>query len=700
MVAPELGAAHLPPRGPAGDQLAGRLGAARDDGFVGRGRELELLSDALTGTSDIRVMFVHGPGGIGKTTLLDAMARRTRTGGRQVTYLDGRDVECSPAAVLAAVRERTVDDSAAVLLVDGYELLTPLDRWFRTEFLPARPADAVTVVAGREAPAAAWWLDPGWRRLVSVHGLEELDAADSRDLLLGLGVTDQVDRLAELGRGYPLALAMLAEVDRSGRRPERLSDAPEAVRQLCALILDDVPDEAHRAGLATCAHATRTTQDLLARMVGPRAPEIWAWLELRPYVRQGALGLYVHDVVRELFEAELEHRSPAEYAQLHRAVRGYFQERMVDPAEPHPDRAAAEVLLLHRKTPLAAETSVLRDRGQLSVPRAGPAEREEIIALIETHEGPESADLARRWLTAQPRSAYHCRADDGTAAFAVQVYLPGPGDLMADDPIAAAIWTFVSDRGPLRPGERVNVNRFAGADHRYQGDPLQLLVNGVSCILEWRTTPAAWTFIVSFGVHYGPYFNYLGLTPMLDAGRGRGAGHPVRLGSTTVPGFGLLRDDGDPRADRRDRSTAGGAATTTALDPDRVRRRRPERPAPVDPGRRSRRVRAADQRSGAARRDRPAGRPGWCAAGRDQRAGPGAGRRGAPPGAGADVPGRCTLAGGGGRAARSAVQHLPSSSRARHRSAGGGALGDRAGARRHPAELTPLGLLGQEVSSE
>ena len=526
MVAPELGAAHLPPRGPAGDQLAGRLGVARDDGFVGRGRELELLSDALTGTSDIRVMFVHGPGGIGKTTLLDAMARRTRTGGRQVTYLDGRDVECSPAAVLAAVRERTVDDPSAVLLVDGYELLTPLDRWFRTEFLPARPADAVTVVAGREAPAAAWWLDPGWRRLVSVHGLEELDAADSRDLLLGLGVTDQVDRLAELGRGYPLALAMLAEVDRSGRRPDQLSDAPDAVGQLCALILDDVPDDAHRTGLATCAHATRTTQDLLTRMIGSRAPEVWAWLESRPYVRQGALGLYVHDVVRELFEAELAHRSPAEYTQLHRAVRGYFQERMVDRAEPHPDRAAAEVLLLHRKTPLAAETSVLRDRGQLSVPRAGPAEREEILALIETHEGSESADLARRWLTAQPRSAYHCRADDGTAAFAVQVYLPGPGDLMADDPIAAAIWKFVSDRGPLRPGERVNVNRFAGADHRYQGDPLQLLVNGVSCILEWRTTPAAWTFIVSFGVHYGAYFDYLGLSPMLKLDVG---GAPVTL---------------------------------------------------------------------------------------------------------------------------------------------------------------------------
>ena len=62
---------------------------------------------------------------------------------------------------------------------------------------------------------------------------------------------------------------MPAEVDRSGRRPDRLSDVPDAVGRLCALYLDDVLDEAHRTGLATCAHATRTTQDLLTRMIGP-----------------------------------------------------------------------------------------------------------------------------------------------------------------------------------------------------------------------------------------------------------------------------------------------------------------------------------------------------------------------------------------------------------------------------------------------
>ena len=93
---------------------------------------------------------------------------------------------------------------------------------------------------------------------------------------------------------------------------------------------------------------------------------------------------------------------------------------------------------------------------------------------------------------------------------------------MVDDPVAAAIWQLVSERGPLRPGERVNVNRFAGATTRYQGDPLQLLVTGVSCILEWATVPAAWSFIAGFrDGPYARYYDYLALTPMLDLDLGR-----------------------------------------------------------------------------------------------------------------------------------------------------------------------------------
>ncbi len=283
------------------------------------------------------------------------------------------------------------------------------------------------------------------------------------------------------------------------------------------MLVDDVPDAAHRAGLATCAHATRMTADLLRRTVGSRADEVWRWLESRPYVRRGAVGLFLHDVVREVFEAEFAHRSPDAYVALHVAIRGYFLDRLADAGEPHPDRAAAELLFLHRRGPLSETIARLREGGLLAVAPAGPQDVGGILALIEDAEGPDAAALAARYAAEQPGCLYRSRSDAGVEAFAMQVYLPTGGTLDADDPVASAILAVVEEHGPLRPGERVNVNRFAGSSRAYQRDPTVLLVNGVSCVLEWGHRPAAWTFIVTREAEqYGPDFEYLGMAPMLE----------------------------------------------------------------------------------------------------------------------------------------------------------------------------------------
>ena len=241
------------------------LHAARDRGFVGRAAEISSMCDSLTGASGARVHFVYGQGGIGKTTLLDALARRVaREHGRSV-YLDARDVVCSVSSVTTAIVEKSaaagplLGDAPDVLLIDGYELLEPLDRWFREDFLPSRPIGSVTVLAGRAAPQPEWRLDPGWRRLVSVHELGALGVAESRELLAGLEVpAEHLADMVRLGHGHPLVLTMLAEAIGSGSVPTQLDEAPDVAAVLCRLIIDDIPDAAHRAGLATCAHATRT----------------------------------------------------------------------------------------------------------------------------------------------------------------------------------------------------------------------------------------------------------------------------------------------------------------------------------------------------------------------------------------------------------------------------------------------------------
>src|SRR5262245_43852968 len=105
------------------------LDEARHEGFVGRGRELAAFDAALGGESPVRVLFTHGPGGIGKTTLLLEYWRRARQAGRGVVLVDGREVDPSPQGFIEAA------NAPSVLLVDGYEQLAPIDTWLRDELL-------------------------------------------------------------------------------------------------------------------------------------------------------------------------------------------------------------------------------------------------------------------------------------------------------------------------------------------------------------------------------------------------------------------------------------------------------------------------------------------------------------------------------------------------------------------------------------
>ena len=143
--------------------------------------------------------------------------------------------------------------AGAVLLVDGYEQLAPIDGWLRQAFLPVLPADGVVVLAGREAPAASWRSDPGWRSVVGVHRLGDLDEAESAELLERAGVAPpDRPKLVRLGRGHPLAIALLADVaHRNGAgQPRR---GPDLISALLESLLRGAPTDAHMTGLAACA---------------------------------------------------------------------------------------------------------------------------------------------------------------------------------------------------------------------------------------------------------------------------------------------------------------------------------------------------------------------------------------------------------------------------------------------------------------
>ena len=87
--------------------LATAIDEARRQAFVGRDGELARFDEILRCEGPARVLFVYGPGGIGKTALLDQFRIRGRAAGRTPVSIDAREIDCSAAGLSAALHRIT-----------------------------------------------------------------------------------------------------------------------------------------------------------------------------------------------------------------------------------------------------------------------------------------------------------------------------------------------------------------------------------------------------------------------------------------------------------------------------------------------------------------------------------------------------------------------------------------------------------------
>lgn len=501
-------------------RIADRLAATQRMRFVGRKSELAILQQALhAGEPPFAVLHIHGPGGIGKTTLLREFARLAEEAGLTVARLDARTIDATPAGFLAAVcaamqlshtdsaaealanvAERVANEAPDVLIVDTYEVLSPLDGWLRETFLPQLPARTIVVIAGRHSPGAGWRTDPNWRDLIRIVSLRNLSPDESRAYLALRDVpAAQHDNVVTLTHGHPLALSLVADlVAQDSDIPLTLDRTPDVVATLLAKFVEGLPSGQHRLALQACAHARMMTEPLLREALAQDdVHDIFNWLRSLSFIEYGPFGLFPHDLARDVLDSEARWRDPDSYVQLHRRIRAHYIRRMPETGGQEQQRHMLDLVFLHRNNPIIRPYFEWKQFGSVYVEQARHSDFESIADCVARFEGDASAKIAMHWAARQPEHWHVVRDTSGEVAgyvFNSTLREPAVEDAQVD-PAMRAVWTYVDRHGPLRTGEAVMVARF-GADARtYWATSPVLNAIQVFVSMRWIVVPGlAWSF--------------------------------------------------------------------------------------------------------------------------------------------------------------------------------------------------------------
>jgi hypothetical protein len=376
--------------------------------FVGRGVELAFLERCLNGEADASVVLIHGPGGIGKSTLLRELARRAGASGRRAHFVEGRELAPAPRALdaaLAAARE----EPEPLVLIDTYEQMTALDGYLRGTVVPSLPERALVVIAGREPPDRGW-LEGGWESLAVQLELTGLSAQEAQELLQLHGVADELRARELIGwaQGSPLALALAGDdalgagVGGAGAAggpgalagPARADgvERPELVRALIRRLAEAEIDGPHLGPLAVAAIARVTTIDLL-REVLPDADAVQAymWLRERTFAEPLGEGIALHELVRKALNADLRHRDRERERDLRRRIADHLHAK-----------AVAGHQLLSIDLSHLIENEAIRwgfswdGAGEHRLDEVRPGDREAVCRLLADRRAPE------RWAVLEP----------------------------------------------------------------------------------------------------------------------------------------------------------------------------------------------------------------------------------------------------------------------------------------------------------
>ena len=396
---------------PKTQRLRDRLSQHALRSFVGRTQELSEIENLLA-DPDIRVMFINGIGGIGKSSLLDTFISRASMQGASIIKLDCRTIKPTEEGFLyelnSALGQSYADVEQVVVAIgqlaenvilafDTYELFRLMDTWLRQEFVPRLPDNVRVVLCGREAPVPAWYTSPGWQALFRSVELGPLATADAERLLVSLGVApSDIQRVSQFTRGHPLALTLATAT--IAQHPElnlKEIESQHVVTELTRLYLDDVPSPLTRIALEAASVVRRTTSSLLRAMLpGSEVQDTFERLQMLPFVQSGSDGLVIHDLVKHAIATRLRASDPERYHAYRRAAWQQLRSEFSLGSRETVWRYTADMIYLI-DNPGIHEGFFPSDAHLYAIEPARPEDHEAIRSITLQHDGPQMLTIMK-----------------------------------------------------------------------------------------------------------------------------------------------------------------------------------------------------------------------------------------------------------------------------------------------------------------
>jgi hypothetical protein len=489
--------------------IAELLSAARRRSFVGREQEIQLFEKQLLSPQpDFVLLYLYGPGGQGKTTLLKHLGEMCAEHQVSSLLVDAREIEAHPVAFLEALRQslgkRVAPDQdvfdalhrlqgRTVLFLDTYEKIAPIDDWVRTDFLPRLPAHVFTVMCGRNNLSVAWLSDPGWKVLLRTLQLRSFSESESAEYLRRRHIPEEkIKSILDFTHGHPLALSVVADIyEQFPNKNFTPDDSPDVVRTLLQLFVRQVPSPMHRAALEVCAIVNLLTESLLCEVMDIEdASELFSWMCGLSFVSIGREGIYPHDIAREALCADLKWRHPDWNAELHARSRHYYHKKLREVSGEAQRKVLFDLIFLHRTIPAIKPFFEWQETGSFWVDVANAQDLPALREMVRYLEGAESLAAFDFWAK-HPAAQIWVWRDARKEANAFVLKINGhelANDAKISDPVILKLLDYQAKSLHLRQGEQTAIFRmWMSKDTHQQVSSLQSSV--FLFIVQYYFTP-------------------------------------------------------------------------------------------------------------------------------------------------------------------------------------------------------------------